>query len=740
MNYCTIDHNIRKIRVPISEKILGVVGDKDIKRRYFKVPRYYEGNDLSKFDIKINYVNEDCDKNMYVVDDVQTEDDYITFSWLIEAGVCRVPGDVGYVVCMRLVDEDGNVVKEYNTELTIGTVLDGCEADSTEVEEETKDIVAQFMRYLDDVKGDVVNVKNAAETAATAATTATDKANEASTYASDAKSSSGSAKENADLVSANKIEIDNMKSDVESKVEQFESDLETYSVRTLRSDMTELQKETSDGFSELKSDLVDLEKSNFIKVSLFGNANAVNWHLKKVDYKIGDVIKFIVHGSSVRCNILAITDDGENIILVNSAVAGKEYNIEITSNIVEIGLYIYDYGIGIVYIAGDAIGDAITSIKSITSDINRKLDTVVYEKVSGFKMFTNSNTEYINGKLFRENIHRDYPSGNSARAITYGANKAKISGFGWDSSYGYFLYGLFDINGKPISKVVKDNSYETDLEIDIPSNTYEIRVNGNSEHLADIKLFTYETNFEKCYENLSSQKDRKLKFLTLGDSITMLGTGERGWIRYFIEKTGYELVANVAMNSAVLFDYADTVYDGNPQQSNQTNNVLGNQVQKIINNNYEAPDIIIIAVGTNGGISITADEIKNAYYGNDGVLIPLENVDRRTHAGAYRYAIETLHNMYPNAIIFYSTPIHAVNSIRRASDVVKWMESVKVATDYSGQIMIDTIHCGINGVNEKSGENGEYLIDGLHPNVNGAKKIGYYIASKVVSILETMID
>ena len=155
MNYCTIDHNIRKIRVPISEKVLGVVGDKDIKRRYFKAPRYYEGNDLSKFDIKINYVNEDCDKNMYVVDDVQTEDDYITFSWLIGAGACRVPGDVGYVVCMRLVDEDGNIEKEYNTELTIGTVLDGCEADSTEDEEETKDIVAQFMRYLDDVKNEV---------------------------------------------------------------------------------------------------------------------------------------------------------------------------------------------------------------------------------------------------------------------------------------------------------------------------------------------------------------------------------------------------------------------------------------------------------------------------------------------------------------------------------------------------------------------------------------------------------
>ena len=49
--------------------------------------------------------------------------------------------------------------------------------------------------------------------------------------------------------------------------------------------------------------------------------------------------------------------------------------------------------------------------------------------------------------------------------------------------------------------------------------------------------------------------------------------------------------------------------------------------------------------------------------------------------------------------------------------------------------MIDTIRCGINGVNEVSGGNGRYLIDGLHPNVNGAKKIGYYNASKVLPFL-----
>ena len=64
------------------------------------------------------------------------------------------------------------------------------------------------------------------------------------------------------------------------------------------------------------------------------------------------------------------------------------------------------------------------------------------------------------------------------------------------------------------------------------------------------------------------------------------------------------------------------------------------------------------------------------------------------------------------------------------------MESLKIATDFTGQIMIDTLHCGINGVNEKDSQNGQYLNDGLHPNVNGAKKMGYFIASKVKPYLD----
>jgi hypothetical protein len=72
---------------------------------------------------------------------------------------------------------------------------------------------------------------------------------------------------------------------------------------------------------------------------------------------------------------------------------------------------------------------------------------------------------------------------------------------------------------------------------------------------------------------------------------------------------------------------------------------------------------------------------------------------------------------------------------RSAENAMAYAESLRIATEYSGQIMIDTIRCGISGVFEQSGANGRYLVDGLHPNVNGAKKIGYYNAAKVIPFL-----
>ena len=149
-------------------------------------------------------------------------------------------------------DAETVMTNEKNVAVTeIHQMVDDFSTDADSKKQEIIQVADKKINDMTALKNDTVNAKNAAETAAT---TAVEKASETATYSGEAKSSSDSAKANADLVSANKIEIDNAKSDVDAKVEQFESDLERYSVRTLRSDMKEKKKETSDGFSELKGD------------------------------------------------------------------------------------------------------------------------------------------------------------------------------------------------------------------------------------------------------------------------------------------------------------------------------------------------------------------------------------------------------------------------------------------------------------------------------------------------------
>ena len=331
---------------------------------------------------------------------------------------------------------------------------------------------------------------------------------------------------------------------------------------------------------------------------------------------------------------------------------------------------------------------------------------------------------------------QEFNNGELGVVVVSDYKKVKVSGYQYDLSYGYDLCCFYDLSGNLISSHQGTTSAtKAVLELEVPNNAVTLKVSGQ-KYEGKVSVEGYQVfDVEDLYEAL---RPSGKKLITLGDSITALGTGSTGWVKYFIEKTGCQLIANVAVNGATLHDKSGTTYDGNPVfegTDNNVNNVLGNQVQKIINNEYEAPDIIMIAIGTNAGISITREQMKSVYYDSSNALIPLENVDRTTSAGAYRWCLDKLHATYPNAIIFWCTPIHGFQTTRSAENITAYAESLRIATEYTGQIMIDTIRCGINGINELKNANGQYLVDGLHPNVNGAKKIGYYNASKVLPFI-----
>jgi len=143
-----INPETRTITVPESERIFGVANDGNTERKHFRCPKVVGDNiDLSTIHLYVNYQNANGDKYPYLVEDVQTDGDYITFSWLIGPDVVAYKGQIKFIVCAK--NGDGTI-SEWNTTLAEGTVLEGLEA-TDEVVDRNPDIIEQILTRLDNV-------------------------------------------------------------------------------------------------------------------------------------------------------------------------------------------------------------------------------------------------------------------------------------------------------------------------------------------------------------------------------------------------------------------------------------------------------------------------------------------------------------------------------------------------------------------------------------------------------------
>lgn len=134
--------------------------------------RYYDGDhDIKKY--RLFYYNADGE----LVED-NNKPESIQFSWLVGATACAVPGNVGFTVCFKKLDSEGNIINEINTKLTRMKVLEGCEAVEDEIEERyMTDLAGQLYKELDEVKKSVSDGKSKVASAITdkgVATEATD--------------------------------------------------------------------------------------------------------------------------------------------------------------------------------------------------------------------------------------------------------------------------------------------------------------------------------------------------------------------------------------------------------------------------------------------------------------------------------------------------------------------------------------------------------------------------------------
>lgn len=126
-----IDSDLRTIQVPI-DYVFGVQNDKDVLSVPFVVPRYYDGVDLSELSIRVNFTTKSGLSSYYDVDTIIINSDTIEFSWLLGAAVFVSVGDLTFAVCIRQVEADGRITREFNTTLATAKILPGLEVENPE--------------------------------------------------------------------------------------------------------------------------------------------------------------------------------------------------------------------------------------------------------------------------------------------------------------------------------------------------------------------------------------------------------------------------------------------------------------------------------------------------------------------------------------------------------------------------------------------------------------------------------
>lgn len=148
-----IDAETRTIELPESEKIFGVESDKASERKYFRCQKIVGDNiDLSTLNLFINFKNANNEGDIYHIDDVVVDGDYITFSWKLSRKVTAYKTDAGknqllsFIFCAKSGEGPDN---EWNTTLcSDGIVLEGLEPGDS-IAEENPDIIQYILERLE---------------------------------------------------------------------------------------------------------------------------------------------------------------------------------------------------------------------------------------------------------------------------------------------------------------------------------------------------------------------------------------------------------------------------------------------------------------------------------------------------------------------------------------------------------------------------------------------------------------
>lgn len=145
--------NDRIISVPASLKRIAVQYDHDVETVTFDCPRYWDGLDMSKMVVYINYMLSDGYTDAYPAKNVRANGEEIMhFEWTISRNVTQIPGAISFLVCVKKTDGEGNEINHWNSELCQSCyVSEGLETEE-QIAMENSDLITQLLLRMDSVE------------------------------------------------------------------------------------------------------------------------------------------------------------------------------------------------------------------------------------------------------------------------------------------------------------------------------------------------------------------------------------------------------------------------------------------------------------------------------------------------------------------------------------------------------------------------------------------------------------
>lgn len=149
----------RGVHVPHELIKIAVQYDHNVETVTFDCPRYWEGLDMSRMYIYINYMCADGKLGAYLAQNITIDEDdenIMHFTWTITKNATMVNGALSFLICIKRVDGDGNEVNHWNSELNQDLRVSKGLKGAVVTVEQYPDVITHLLTRMDKIGDGVI--------------------------------------------------------------------------------------------------------------------------------------------------------------------------------------------------------------------------------------------------------------------------------------------------------------------------------------------------------------------------------------------------------------------------------------------------------------------------------------------------------------------------------------------------------------------------------------------------------